>query len=980
MATKRNAKSIKNNPELFSEEVTTAPERILEELEQQKAAEIIENFSEIEQALSQQLADLPQAEIASAQERITHLLDKYYNGDRDVEFKERFAHKEEYKQELITLLKQYGITYVEKYHYPLSKDEKHIIRIDFFGRVNQPRMTDLSAIYKKYLSPSQKSISKENTAANSSTKKKRGKRKEHTEEPFFQTTTYALSEYNLAESEAWKLYRLFPRFHNLEHKMLQTIQNLHISPEDLKKLSVYDFSDILYRTFCKKEGSQDAHLFLGARQAFIKDIFKKNEKWIRTYLQRLNVHPRYIDALIKSAQSKGVCNDINIASDINTYMSEYAEQNSDAFQEFIINHIRSDNYAEDIRTRIQNNAFTIKGPALHFLQNTKHQFKQHIQKRLLEEDYTTSLYEQFNKKIPPFILKDIKNFLADNKSEFSTYLKQSKSYKGTANNLISKLPIISSPEAEEAISLFIQNKQDNFYEYLLNNNRSNEYANFALSTLSETPQLTDFGKDTIISFILANEQKFKRFSADKDNINDNLWEKIKKHGLNNELLTAIKPFILKNRPALQKYLKENSVLTFAELQQELIENRKLISQNSAMPNSMSLLNKNFALGNVPLFKDWYINFHSRQYKEEAQKTLEDIVYNGIAPQNENICRNFIQERLSNFVEFAQQYNISSTKLIKQLKSENLTGNRELCGMVHDFICRYSSTFKKSLLQHHIENKEKNFDIMIKSIKRQGLDKSSNEIIHKFIIDNQALYTQYQRKSKTISVNAETIYEHILNNKSNKNEKDILNSYLNENIYSYMIFQQDDQQLLPYVQNILKNIKRTQIDTTEEHWLKAFTEENTGSFKQFMVDKNYLNEQQGEELVKSIKQKKNHLEIAFNDGYILKLHLTVHHKNAINDSGELKQNMTNIAHINDFSNLCLFLDFWHRVMHKMDTLEPVNDRERYVARLMPTEPNIIFFGSENPEDQLSYDYKNDPRSQRYSKRLNKLNITTYGQER
>ena len=93
--------------------------------------------------------------------------------------------------------------------------------------------------------------------------------------------TYPLKAYDLGISKAWKLYRLFPRFHNLEYKMLQTIQSMHIPPEQLAVMSVYDYSDILYRTFRKSEKSPDAHLFLGARQAFVKDVFKKIEPQIR---------------------------------------------------------------------------------------------------------------------------------------------------------------------------------------------------------------------------------------------------------------------------------------------------------------------------------------------------------------------------------------------------------------------------------------------------------------------------------------------------------------------------------------------------------------------------------------------------------------------------------------------------------------------------------------------------------------------------
>ena len=67
------------------------------------------------------------------------------------------------------------------------------------------------------------------------------------------------------------------------------------------------------------------------------------------------------------------------------------------------------------------------------------------------------------------------------------------------------------------------------------------------------------------------------------------------------------------------------------------------------------------------------------------------------------------------------------------------------------------------------------------------------------------------------------------------------------------------------------------------------------------------------------------------------------------------------------------------MHSMDSTEPVEDRERFVARLMPTDPNIIFFGSEKTEDQLCYDYANDQRTKRYNRHLRELVISNKGLE-
>ena len=155
MASNKHNRSIKDNPELFSDEVQTAEERILEQLEHEKLSQ----ESTTQKIYFQPEEDAPQAPVASIQERITHLLDKIYNGDHDVEYSHRFDHQEEYRQELITVLKQCGITYITKPHFPVSDYELHVIRMDFFGRIRQPSLDRLGTLYKAYLNLKDKGLS-----------------------------------------------------------------------------------------------------------------------------------------------------------------------------------------------------------------------------------------------------------------------------------------------------------------------------------------------------------------------------------------------------------------------------------------------------------------------------------------------------------------------------------------------------------------------------------------------------------------------------------------------------------------------------------------------------------------------------------------------------------------------------------------------------------------------------------------------------
>ena len=996
MASGKSNKTIKNSPEFFSEESQTTEERIFEHLDQQKSIEIVaEDYNQHHIP-----EDLPSAPTATAEQRISELLDRYYNGDSDVEYNHRFDNKELYKAELIQTLKLYGITYIEKPHYPLSKDEKHVIRMDFFGRINRPHFDRLSPLYQGYLSIKNKNITPNRNLSENKFRKKRRNKDNAINIVSTPMTTYPLKAYDLSISKAWKLYRLFPRFHNLEHKMLQTIQSMHIPPEQLAIMSVYDYSDVLYRTFRESENSPDAHLFLGARHAFIKDVFKKFEPQIRAYLQRKNTHPRYIEALIKAAKSKGVCNNINITSDAYTCMSEYATSRAEDFQNFIIQNIRSDDYAAQIRSRIQNNDYNIEGAALHFLENTEKQFSQFIKKNLLEENYAISLYEQFSRKIPSYVLEDIKGYIKENPQKFAQYLNQLDISPTLQKSMIKRLPDLTDPEQREIAKMFILGNQDNFFEYLLDNCRSPQYANFSLQVLDETPKLTDFGKDMITSFII------EEGNNPKSKLSPILLDRIKKDGLTNEIITEISPYIRSHFSGLQNHLKQNNILTFTELQNELIENNTLLIQNNAMPDSMKTLHKNFILSNTTYFKDWYINFHTQKHKENAAEFYEELSEHGITDANAGICCDFIKERLSSFMEFATQHDLSTTEIIPNLTENKLLENVILSGAIHSFIVRHNATFKNFLLQNHLQQKESNFELMIKKIKQQGLSVQSEGIVHRFIIDNQPLYTEYQRKNKQLGQQTEQIYDRVITNKPTTQDKTILNEYLNNNIYNYMIFQQDNSQLLPYVKNIIQNVKHTKIGNSEKHWLKAYTEETTEQFKQFLVENSYLDKQKSNTLIKNIKYNKTQMIITFNDGYLLKIPFGVHHKKAAQDSGEIKYSnlleeteksqaeqplvlnigkhrkvplpkisedstLENIARINDFSNLCVFTDFWHRVMHSMDSTEPFEDRERFVARLMPTNPNIVFYGSEKPEDQFSYDYANDQRTKRYNRHLSNL---------
>ncbi len=965
MASRKLNKSIKQHPELFSDEKKTASEKILDELEAAKALTSISDFTEIPKALEEHLEEISPEEKLTVQQQIDELLDRYYNGDRNVDKSKRYVHREEYKRDLIRTLKQYGIKYIEKHHYPLSMDEKHVIRMDFYGTINRPHPTRLSRLYKNYCRPYPAAVNMERT-------NKKTKQADDETSPVNNNITYPFKSYDLSTSPVWNnLFRLFPRFQKLENTMLKTVQSMHISPDDLKKLTVYDFSDILFRTYRKNEDDLDAHLFLGARQAFVKDVFKKHENWIRAYLQRQNIHPRYIDELIKTAQSKGITGNITISSDINAYMCQFASERSVEFQKYITESIRSDNYAEEIRAQIQNDSYIIQGPTLHFLQENQTSFEKFIKQDLMEDKYINTILSQFERQTPPYVLKDVKEFLKNNRVLFHDFLQNHTHADKIENYIFKKLPDKINPKYLHIINDFINDHQNEFFIAMLENSRSSEYANFALNTLSPTPILNDYAKDMLTSFILNDEKNFSR------TISPEILEDIKENGLSDDFLTDISPYIQKNKNNIKLFFKANNAFTFDELQNELIESTTLGIQTNGVTEEDDKINKHFILSNTELFKNWYSRFHTEKYKNKATFDYNQIATKGISGKNEELCITFLKERLNNFIEFSAQHNVSATQIVMALKQKKIHHNQELSEIAHNFIIAYGSTFKNFLLQQQLQQKEKEVEIKLQSLKTTRTTIQDRSLMHKFILDNQSLYMQCLGQNKPLNNQTQQIYSRLIHNKSTSEDKELLKAYLSNNIYNYLLFQQDDAQLQPHVKMIADNVKKRQIDPTANHWLKVFTQEHAEEFSEFLNKRNIFPKDQENELLANINFNGNKIICKFNDGYSFDIRLTVHHKHAIKDTGDKKMSMENIAAINNFENLCIFTDFWHKIMHSMDCMEPVEDKERYVSRLMLEDSNTIFYGGETPEDQLKYDYLNDPRSLRNENRLKMLVAERYG---
>ena len=191
------------------------------------------------------------------------------------------------RQQIKHMVKFWGLSYIDNLeHYPLSREEKHVIRMDFYGTIGEPsKDPNRHRLTYKYL----KLISDP----------KRPK--------------LPPQDYDLASSPGWQIYAQFPRFRKLENDVLRQLQQMNIPSELISQMNTYDFSDVLFQRF-KDNLSENgnAHIFLGARQSFIKDFIRKNEKPFRNYLALINLDPRYTEELIRQMKQYGSTSNLYI--------------------------------------------------------------------------------------------------------------------------------------------------------------------------------------------------------------------------------------------------------------------------------------------------------------------------------------------------------------------------------------------------------------------------------------------------------------------------------------------------------------------------------------------------------------------------------------------------------------------------------------------------------------------------------------------
>lgn len=172
---------------------------------------------------------------------------------------------------------QAGLVLNDVPHYPLSSDEHHIIRMDFYGKVDARPPHQLSDFYKNLMKYPLKS-------------------------------KLDISAYDFNDAPCWQLFRQFNSFRNIENNLKEYLWQNKINPDILKVMGVKDFSDLIFKTF-QTDPDQLKVSFTSEdslRNAFVKTFVRENEEEIARIMLEDNVDERYVRSLLNMMKRFGV--------------------------------------------------------------------------------------------------------------------------------------------------------------------------------------------------------------------------------------------------------------------------------------------------------------------------------------------------------------------------------------------------------------------------------------------------------------------------------------------------------------------------------------------------------------------------------------------------------------------------------------------------------------------------------------------------
>lgn len=1017
---KKRFNPLKDSSDIFAEETTSA-EKIMDGFTTSSPSFSFneDDFQDLPKLAEKVKQTNPNYDPQQDETEILALLDKYYNGDRDVTVENRYKYKEVYKQQLIEKFRHWGLVYVEKKHYSLSRNEKHLIRMDFYGTVNKPRNDQTSKQYQKNKSdlPPLMSRKQKKHAAKDN--------KNATQDNIINfsptNTKYDLSDYDLDLSPTWRLMRTFPRFHVLENKVRLQMQKQKLNPEIIPYLNVYDYSDIFYNYF-KSDNTKDGDsvtIFLGARQSFVKDVFRKQENWLRDYFKRQNYDDRYIEALIKSAQGRGVTCNLELKNTSQDYIYDYIKTQNKKFTDFVRAQALNGNHIQNIMEQLDANGKPLTEEMRNFIAYNETSFRNHFKRKHISARFINSIFELLSEKeFPSYLKENLKSFVISNEGAYRNYLLKSGSGESELKTTINRIKSKPANNLDcNTIASFARQNPQLFRNYLQKENRDENYIKFAFNMLTP-PLAPEYVLESLQNFLLSRPKAPKQ----DESLDNKLLQDVYTSGITKDNFTEVKRYILKYRREYNEFFKKNNILTYQELNEQYTDVTGFIVKTQGIPLYAKGNAKDFISNHQDVFRYWYANFQLHQHQDTAKKHYQRIINDGLHAEDFTFVSKFINQRLQAFGDFCRNkgLNLENNTINEILqngdffeksssvKPETSERINSLKAATAEFIRNNSYIYRQSIVQQRVNEKEKEADLILKKISRQGITASMSPIAHKFILNNKNLFSNDFYNSKEDKQYAASTLSSVLRGTANLEMQNQAKMFINQNKNSFIGFINDAKNVEKYINNTLQTLETGKLNPDSAYWSMKFIVQNEEDFETYLQNEKIDSENlqkfkqgiQKFKLSENIQMSfdKNGINLHFsNDAAINIKNISVHHKCAVQDSFSQmtaedfandnltktfqpfaspqpnETGMINLAAANYFNNLCLIIDDPYHIQffHGMDSTEKFDNCERYIARIYPADPNLIFFGGLASQDQLSYDYSNDQRTARYRKHTEKM---------
>ena len=199
------------------------------------------------------------------------------------------------KQNLEQVMKEEGLSFIEREESLISAEEKFLIKTDFQGFSHYPSREMLSSFF-------QESIEKRQNPDNKP----------------IQTS---LNDYDIEKIPSWKYFKQFPSFAEREDAFKKAIIDFNISPQDISKLNAYDLIALL-RNYSVKN---NLPIIENAKMKFIKFFIKHHEEEFRNYYQNNKA------VILQACRNKGI--ELNLEENPNAYQ-DFVEKSISQMKEF----------------------------------------------------------------------------------------------------------------------------------------------------------------------------------------------------------------------------------------------------------------------------------------------------------------------------------------------------------------------------------------------------------------------------------------------------------------------------------------------------------------------------------------------------------------------------------------------------------------------------------------------------------------------